>query len=344
MRLIAILLTLSFLGMSFAGSCPAGSKDCFLCGGKDGMPCSTNCTGVYRPGVGNVACECPQGKSCECYCPYMNTVKGQIDDECAVDPSCASKYLPSINGVMGYITKTEGNVVIRKAGTDIEIPVTPLTVLNENDTLIVPEGGSAFVVFPGNNIRGFFGEVDVSVRKETETNGAKLETAGDFVALLSAIKEQIRHNAEGEPANTVTGTGRLLFEQGRHSESSEVEYSMQSEVLLEGSGNSQTLKVIEGTVAAKNAQGRTVTVRTGEQITSSQDGFNPAGVKSFDYSDLDLGFADGYSSLECQQDCPSGKMQTPFPGCSCIDESAGGCSSAFILPIILGAMLLLRRS
>jgi len=200
-------------------------------------------------------------------------------------------------------------------------------------------------VFPGNNIRGFFGEVEVTVRKEAEANGAKLETLGDFIALLSVIKEQIQHNAEGEPANTVTGTGRLLFEQGRHSESSEVEYSMQSEVLLEGSGSSQTLKVIEGTVTAKNAEDETVTVRTGEQITSSEDGFNPAGVKAFDYSDLNLGFADGYTSVECPQDCPRGKMQTPFPGCSCIKESSGtGCSSAFVLPLILIAALLLRHS
>jgi hypothetical protein len=348
MRLMLSVLCLAVClfvsGFAFAGSCPSGAGDCFLCGGKDGIPCSTNCTGKYVKGVGNVACQCPQGKACECYCPYMNEVMQQIDDECAVDPACAQKYLPTVNGVMGYITKIEGNVVLRKAGTDIEVPVTPLTVLNENDRLIIPEGAHAFIVFPGNNIRGFFGEVDMTVRREAEANEAKLETVGDFVALLYAIKEQIVHNADGEPAGTVTGTGRLLFDQGRHSELGEVGYSMESEVLLEGNDSSQTLKVIEGKVTARNEEGKAVTVRTGEQFTAAPGRFSSGDVKPFDYSKEDLSWADGYKSISCDAGCQSGQVQTPFPGCSCIEESGGtGCGSGFILAFVLGAVMLVKR-
>jgi hypothetical protein len=55
-----------------AGQCPAGASDCFLCGGVDGIPCTTNCAGVYDPNIGSgVSCRCPQGKPCECYCPYV---------------------------------------------------------------------------------------------------------------------------------------------------------------------------------------------------------------------------------------------------------------------------------
>lgn len=353
MRFVFPVLCLAFLvlasGFAYAGSCPAGAGDCFLCGGKDGIPCTTNCTGAYRPGVGNVACECPQGKACSCYCPYMNTVTAQIaqvDDECAVDPACAQQYLPTVNGVMGYVTKTEGDVVIRKAGTEIVVPVTPLTVLNENDVLIVPEGGHAFVVFPGNNIRGFFGEVEVTVRKEAEANEAKLETVGDFIALLSVIKEQIQHNPETSQGYIgVTGLGHITIDRGI-TEGSEVGYLMRSEVLLEGSGKSQTLKVIEGTVTAVNEDGKNVTVRTGEQFTSTPDDFNANDVKPFDYSKEDLSWASGYKPIKCDTSCPSGEMQTPFPGCSCIStkESAGkGCSSGLILAFILGAVMLVKK-
>jgi hypothetical protein len=56
-----------------SGECPPGS-DCFLCGGVGGTPCTTNCQGVWDPGVNDyVSCRCPQGKACECYCPYVPT-------------------------------------------------------------------------------------------------------------------------------------------------------------------------------------------------------------------------------------------------------------------------------
>ncbi len=67
-----------FPALSFAGTCPPGVKDCFLCGDK-GIPCSSSdsCAGHYDPNVGaNVACACPQGKPCVCYCPISETSTG----------------------------------------------------------------------------------------------------------------------------------------------------------------------------------------------------------------------------------------------------------------------------
>jgi hypothetical protein len=63
--------------------CPPGAATCFLCGGLDGIACDQNCpSGPNRPGLGIVACECPQGGACTCYCPYgggvATTGSGQV--------------------------------------------------------------------------------------------------------------------------------------------------------------------------------------------------------------------------------------------------------------------------
>lgn len=70
--ILSIVCLLSSLPVS-AGECPPGS-DCFLCGGVGGIPCTTLCTGVWDENThSNVACRCPQGQPCECYCPYVVT-------------------------------------------------------------------------------------------------------------------------------------------------------------------------------------------------------------------------------------------------------------------------------
>ncbi|MCI0504054.1 hypothetical protein L0Y65_05080 [Candidatus Micrarchaeota archaeon] len=351
MRSNVLVLGLAFCMMAsnfaFAGTCPAGSADCFLCGGVDGIPCTTNCTGAYREGVGNVACECPQGQECRCYCPYKQQLSADERSRCEVDPACMSDYLPQMQGAIGYTTKTAGSVMILRFGAASATAVEEYTVIYEGDTLEIPEGGSVFVVFPGNNIRGFFGEGEVTVAREGPDKPLALDSAGDFIALLSAIRDEVRDNAGCKGAVTVTGAGRLPQEDAQVAAGREhrMDYCMESEVIIEKNGGSQTVKVIEGRVAATNDEGKSVTLRTGEQFTSSADDFNAAGVKPFDYSGLDLGFADGYGSIECIGNCPAGKMQTPFPGCSCIEERAGGgCGSAFILPLILCAVLALRRN
>ncbi|MEW6748715.1 MAG: FecR family protein [Candidatus Micrarchaeota archaeon] len=71
MRSPTFLIWLVFSGSVFAGGCPAGADDCFLCGGIDGIPCTIDCSGEYSESAGAyVSCECPQGEPCVCYCPY----------------------------------------------------------------------------------------------------------------------------------------------------------------------------------------------------------------------------------------------------------------------------------
>jgi len=67
---VSAVFLLSFLPAAHAVEtkyCPE-EDHCFLCGGKDGIPCTTDCTS-------NLACACPEGKPCECYCPYTGTPK-----------------------------------------------------------------------------------------------------------------------------------------------------------------------------------------------------------------------------------------------------------------------------
>ncbi|MCX6775932.1 MAG: hypothetical protein NT130_03740 [Candidatus Micrarchaeota archaeon] len=77
----AILLMMILPGLTFAGQCPAGASDCFLCG-PSGIPCTTNCTGKWSKTAGAyVSCECPQNKSCQCYCPYGENGNEPVEEQ-----------------------------------------------------------------------------------------------------------------------------------------------------------------------------------------------------------------------------------------------------------------------
>lgn len=83
MKPCIFVVALVFLsGLAMAGGCDPSDKTCFLCGGVNGTPCSTDCqSGPVRPGLGQVACECPQGKACTCYCP-LQPYSPQTEDKC----------------------------------------------------------------------------------------------------------------------------------------------------------------------------------------------------------------------------------------------------------------------
>ncbi len=87
---VIIVGLLALVGFVMAGGCPPSDTSCFLCGGVNGTPCSTNCpTGPDRPGLGHVACECPQGKACICYC-LVTPYNPQTEDLCK-GVVCANK-------------------------------------------------------------------------------------------------------------------------------------------------------------------------------------------------------------------------------------------------------------
>ncbi|MFH2101223.1 MAG: hypothetical protein ABII71_04035 [Candidatus Micrarchaeota archaeon] len=92
MRNAALLMLLFLLQASFADGCPAGASDCFLCGGTGGIPCTTDCEGVWdEASHGYLACSCPQGEPCECYCPFEG--KGESSyAECRSDSDCPAGY------------------------------------------------------------------------------------------------------------------------------------------------------------------------------------------------------------------------------------------------------------
>jgi len=93
-----------------SGKCPAGASDCFLCGGVNGIPCSSNCIGHYKPGVGNIACECPQGKPCVCYCPAVGISEKEPEatqDKCA-GVSCLSSCAGSTHKYDGKCDPVTG--------------------------------------------------------------------------------------------------------------------------------------------------------------------------------------------------------------------------------------------
>lgn len=352
MRLVISAFFLAFCllvsGFAFAGSCPSGAGDCFLCGGVDGIPCTTNCTGKYTAGVGNVACECPQGQSCKCYCPYAAGALAALSDECLADPECAAKHMPVSRGMVGYVAKFDGNVMLEKAGTMTAQPAESLMVINEDDKLIIPDGGRVMVVFPGNNVRIFFGEGEVSVRKEKEA----LEIADDgrmsFVAtswrLGKSIIRQIRMNPHGEPANTVTGTGNMLPEGEQVYSPFAAEYEIESEVIFEGNGDAETVKVIDGKATVRTGNGRSAVVRTGEQITFSANSLDASGKKPFGLSRDDIWWG-GLVGGTCGNECDSALIQTPYPGCSCVEAASGkGCGGpAFILALIFSAVMIIKR-
>jgi len=345
-----IIFCLVFACLAFAGSCPAGATSCFLCGGVDGIPCSSSdsCSGKYVEGVGNVACGCPQDKPCACYCPYTADALASLSDECLTDPECAAKHMPMVEGVVGYVARFSGEVMVEKAGTTNLFPAESLTAINEDDKLIIPDGGKVMVVFPGNNVRVFFGEGEVSVRKEKEALEIVDYRETTFVAtawsLTKAIIHQIRTNGQGEPAMTVTGTGNMLPEGEQVYSPFEANYEIESEAIFEGKNNTQTVKVIEGKVTVHNKNGESAVVRTGEQLTFTQDSLDASEKKPLELSSRDIWWG-GLINGTCEDKCGPGVVQTPYPGCSCVEASSGnGCSPAFLLPFLLGAVLLLRRT
>jgi uncharacterized cupin superfamily protein len=252
-----------------------------------------------------------------------------------------------VEGMIGYVAKFEGDVRVKKAGTTTMLPAESLAAINEDDTLYIPEDGKVMVVFPGNNVRVFFGEGEVTVRKENEA----LEIADDgemsFVAtswrVAKSIIRQIRMNPYGEHASTITGTGNMLPEGEQVYSPFEAEYEIESEAIFESDNDTQTVKVIEGKVTVRNKDGDSAVIRTGEQITFSPDSLDDSEKKPLDLSGRDIWWG-GLINGTCESGCGAGVIQTPYPGCSCAEASSGkGCGSAFILPALIGAVFALKR-
>jgi len=139
---LAIALVLVMASFSFAGTCPAGASDCFLCGGNNGIPCARTdaCMGYHDPNSGlDIACACPQGKPCACYCPYsqygaQKDALTPSEDRCAgcvygcsEDRSCITAKAEDIAAPNGpaEITAYEGEVLASNDGGSTWARVAP---------------------------------------------------------------------------------------------------------------------------------------------------------------------------------------------------------------------------
>ncbi|MFH1222398.1 MAG: hypothetical protein V1492_04920 [Candidatus Micrarchaeota archaeon] len=358
MKMILVFLgCLVLLGLA-AAVCPAGAADCFNCGaGPNGIACSKNCTGKWSESVHDyVSCECPQGKACACYCPYMP----KLDDKCLLDPACVGEQLPAVNGVMGYAAKINGKAKLVKAGTGATFDLTELTVINPGDTIVIDEReDSVTMVFPGKdgtNIRTYHGMGDITFnidKTDEQIERSMQEMNGHlwFYYLGKRIINQIEQNkaaqtTPGMQASTICGGGFSnpdftdKMDEIRYMRSINcVKYDMQSEVLFEVDNGSQIVKVIEGKVTATDMDGNTAVVRTGEQLAIKNGNVSAATKSAFDFTKEPQWWTLGYSS-SCDSTCATGETQSPFPGCSCIPKSSSGCSSAFILAFVGIAALL----
>jgi|GEM_PF-5662295 len=161
--IFAAMLGFIFICFSFAGSCPAGANDCFLCGGTNGIPCAQTdaCLGHHDEKTGlNIACACPQGKPCACYCPYA--------DYGAVHPSkpgasggstlntSSSKPNTSVSKPSGvqsddkcagcvYGCSADGSVCISAKAEDIGAPNGPVEIsAYSGEVLVSNDGGSTW--------------------------------------------------------------------------------------------------------------------------------------------------------------------------------------------------------
>lgn len=157
---VAVMAALVFAPLAFAGICPAGASDCFLCGGVGGIPCamSDSCSGSYVEGVGNVACECPQDEECQCHCPYSEY--GALKDEnveertclerctygCSEDLSiCVTETANQMTEGPAQITNMEGEVLVRMEGGGWA-RATIGTKLARGATLRTGEGGKLTIL------------------------------------------------------------------------------------------------------------------------------------------------------------------------------------------------------
>lgn len=347
--LVAILL---FAGIA-AAVCPEGAADCFNCGaGPSSIACTKNCTGKWSERAhAYVSCECPQGEPCACYCPYMPT----LSDECLLDPACVAKQLPVVRGVMGYVAKIEGKAQLVKAGTGDKLELTPLTVINPGDKIVMEsEYDTVTVVFDCGNIRTFRGEGDVTIDYSTleeEIRQNELEMNGHLWMYYvgKRLLKQIEMNPKCTPAYTICGGGGFsnpdfiaYIEKKRYMrEHGCVHYDIESEVLFEINNGTQTVKVIEGKVTATDIDGNTLIVRTGEQAIIADGDVGGASKAKFDYRVEPNWWARGFEGT-CSSTCAKNELQTPFPGCSCVAESGSGsgCSSGLILLVALGTLLI----
>lgn len=281
----ALSLCLALLFLSSA-ACPPGAKDCFLCGGVDGIACSMDCTGHYKPGVGDVACECPQGEPCVCYCPYGGGAPVAKDD-----PSLIAKAPPCAD------TGSCNNCAMLSSGA----------------TVAVKRGGSWCLLGAGQAVLG--GE-KVWVLKGSSARfqyftGSTMDAAPESVFTLDSL-ETVKPGAVGRMMmKEATGVYHFMITKDAI-EQFEIRMNgaytgiKGTEFIMEADASSVTAKVLDGTVEF-GSPGKTVTLGAGQMSTVAGTG-TPSAPLSFDASSEERWWQSG-----C---CGSAFILTAVIGCA----------------------------
>jgi len=309
--LIAVFGLLFFSNFSFAGSCPAGANTCFLCGGVNGIACDQNCpSGPNRPGLGVVACECPQGKACTCYCPYTGgipvTGSGQVTPP--VVPSQGSQVIPLTDS--GQVAAPqgatlhlfEGEVEVRSPGGQWAQVNQALPLGTGYDIRTGPSGRAEIILDDGSKL---FLDPDTELNmKELEPRSASsLDVVIELVkgALFSDVVN--RHSTKWEE----TIGGDVIGVQG-------TQYSSYYDPATEEG----TVKVLDGVVTVSDANGGSVPVNAGNMVSMTPSGISPS--QAFD------------------QKAESAKWSNSGAG-----TGSGCCGSAFVVLSVL-ALAFFRKS
>lgn len=259
---------------SGTGACPAGATDCFLCGGVGGIPCYSGpaCEGVWSVSAHqNIACECPQGEPCTCYCPYSQY--GLLDLDFADGPApCPPEctYGCSADGTIcakldaldieassntGGLSSIQGEVFIRKAGSDWARVTGPIH-LDEDYDVLVMDGSAVLWLEDGTH---------VSIEEDT------LFTVHQFIFLSDkSTIETVFELVHGAITSDVTARDGTKFEVETKVSVAGVK-GTSFYIAHDEATNTDTIKVYEGEVEVESSSG-TLALSEGQMVRVTASG------------------------------------------------------------------------
>lgn len=256
MRILFLVISVVLAGVLSAGSCPAGAEDCFLCGGVDGIPCTTDCAGEYSESAGQyISCECPQGEPCACYCPYEG------GDEAVV--GVGQGGMPPSEGA--DLTSFSGDVYVMPPGGQW-MKVASRIPLGEGYSIRTGSGAKATVMLDDG--------CKLYIDPETTLDLTELQNRPGK-STLSVVLELIK----GAIYSDVTKRDGTRFEVNAGVSVAGVKGTKFS-VYYDDAKREASVKVVEGIVEVSDLSNEKVNLNAGEMMTVTNSGLGS--VASFD--------------------------------------------------------------
>ncbi|MEM3364755.1 MAG: FecR family protein [Candidatus Micrarchaeia archaeon] len=243
-----------FVSFAYAGSCPAGSKDCFLCGGVNGIPCISSCTGSWSEKAhAYVSCECPQGEPCICYCPaegqgpVVGVGKGGTENAFA------------------KLASFSGNVYLRMPNGEWARIVTEIPINEKSAVKTGSDGKITMNIADGSKVY-----MDENTELEMKELKRKNLTTFDVIIEL----------AKGAIFSDVTKRGDTIFRVKSGATSTGVK-GTKFHVAYDNAKGETTVKVVEGEVTVTDKYGKSI-VLTNNQMVISSDSKGIGGIQKID--------------------------------------------------------------